>query len=644
MFSSVEEEHRAYIVEHCYWPLLRLARLYNLPFGIEATACTLELIRDIDPTWIRELSDLIHQGPCEFVGSGYSQLIGPLVPAAVSRSNLRLGMHSYQKILGVQPRIALVNEQAYSSGLVPLYRDAGYESLIMEWDNPFRTHPDWDPDWSFYPQKAIGLGSELINVIWNKSISFQKFQRYAHNQLEIDEYLTFLHRHINHQPRCFPIYGSDAEIFDFRPGRFTTEAPLKEGEWNRIEELIQEILVDPSFSWISPTSVLSHTFPGHSYHILSLESDDQPIPVKKQNKYNILRWAVTGRNDLEINTRCHRLCQSILNSPFATDQDWQELCYLWSSDFRTHITARRWDAYEQRLAVFEKRWPTHDLPVSIPAPTSYKSSTISPNWSRDGRWLIARTEYLEVIFNCSRGLSIDRFVDSRLCSKPLFGTLHHGHFDDIGWGADFYSGHLIFQSPGSHQITDLQPVDPSVHTQGNLLVLSTTIPTPLGPIYKSWTLNPENHSLELRVQFIWPEAGVGCLRLVPFTLFPDAFNTNTLHFSAANGGYKHELFRLQDQSFDHGKPVSFLVSAQHGLGLTDGTFLIGDETKSLRLCFNPSDSALFGQVQHQLINNIWFNRFILSAREVDDTAKHIHGLQLDSKIIISTASGFCLQH
>ena len=66
MFSSVEEEQRPQIIESCYWPLLHLARRHNLPLGIEAPACTLEFIQAIDASWIAELRDLIHHGPCEF--------------------------------------------------------------------------------------------------------------------------------------------------------------------------------------------------------------------------------------------------------------------------------------------------------------------------------------------------------------------------------------------------------------------------------------------------------------------------------------------------------------------------------------------------------------------------------------------------
>lgn len=143
-YSSIEEEQRSEVIRRCYWPLLRLARKYELPFGIEATGHTLEAIAVSDPAWVEDLRWLTTEGKCEFVGSGYSQIIGPLVPAEVNAANLRLGNQVYEYMLGFRPDIALVNEQAYSAGLVQHYIDAGYNALIMEWDNPYRCHPEWN--------------------------------------------------------------------------------------------------------------------------------------------------------------------------------------------------------------------------------------------------------------------------------------------------------------------------------------------------------------------------------------------------------------------------------------------------------------------------------------------------------------------
>ena len=84
-----------------------------------------------------------------------------MVPSDVNRANLRLGMQHYQAILGSKP-IALVNEQAYSSGVVPLYVEAGYKALIMEWNNPASSHPEWDPELRYFPQLARGVNQVTL--------------------------------------------------------------------------------------------------------------------------------------------------------------------------------------------------------------------------------------------------------------------------------------------------------------------------------------------------------------------------------------------------------------------------------------------------------------------------------------------------
>jgi len=55
----------------------------------------------------------------------------------------------------------------------------------------------------------------------------------------------YLCGHLFDQPRSFSLYGNDVEIFDFRPGRYHTEASLHEdGEWMRIWLLFESLLSD----------------------------------------------------------------------------------------------------------------------------------------------------------------------------------------------------------------------------------------------------------------------------------------------------------------------------------------------------------------------------------------------------------------
>src|SRR5262249_53784936 len=180
------------------------------------------------------------------------------VPAAVNAANLRIGHAAYDRLLGFRPRIAFVNEQAYAAGLIQHYIDAGYRAIVMEWDNPSRAHPEWDAEFRYLPQTAVGQRGESIPLIWNKAIAFQQFQRYAHGESSLDDYLAYLAGHVSQSPRALAMYGNDAEVFDFRPGRYHTEAALESGsEWDRIEHLYAALAHDDRFQLVRPSDVLA---------------------------------------------------------------------------------------------------------------------------------------------------------------------------------------------------------------------------------------------------------------------------------------------------------------------------------------------------------------------------------------------------
>lgn len=643
-YSSIEEKQRPEVIQRCYWPLLRLAREYNLPFGIEATGYTLETIAAIDPDWISELRRLTCDGTCEFIGSGYAQIIGPLVPADVNAANLRLGNQVYEQLLGVRPDIALVNEQAYSAGLVRHYIDAGYRAIAMEWDNPFRCHPEWNPAWRYFPQIACGQHGEEIPLIWNNAIAFQKFQRYAHGEMELAEYLEYLcGHHLSDESRVFSLYGNDVEIFDFRPGRYYTEASLHEdGEWHRIDQLFEALLSDNRFRLIRPSQALDlMELPGAGNR-LHLESPEQPIPVKKQEKYNITRWAVTGRDDLCINTACWRIFESIKANPASNDDDWRELCYLWSSDFRTHITEKRWKTYSDRINRMDRINQDHEsckfrlsnqekpsrmrlIQTGVQKNDSLPEIPPNVHVERDKSYLTVETDSIKIRLNCRRGLAIDALWFKNISEDWLCGTMHHGYYDDINWGADYYTGHLVLESPGHRRITDLEPVESvsidyehdteSIRVQGKIRL-------DCGDLYKSFRIyrGEDQTFIDIDYQLDWQYAMIGSLRLGYITINPEAFSQPNLFYATHNGGNDLECFKMT-KSINYGDAVSFLVSAKHGLGCTGSVIKIGDHKYHIAVIVDKSASALHGMINYQKIGNSYICRLIWSAREMDDTSR-----------------------
>ncbi len=614
-FSSIEEDQRGTVIEKCYWPLLQISEKLGLPFGIELTGYTLEEIQRLDPAWIIAFRKGLEAGRLELLGSGYAQMIGPLVPARVTQENLKLGHRVYEKILGTTPTTALINEQTYASGLVELYLDAGYKAIVMDWDACATRHPEWDRNWRFGPQKAKGQSRD-IDLVWTNTIAFQKVQRYAHGDMSLEEYLDYVEKLIGETPRTFPLYGNDIEIFDYRPGRFGTEAVLSaSSEWVRLEAMFAAIKSNARINVVLPRDSLD--IHQHSAgHALSLETAALPTPVKKQHKYNITRWAVSGRDDLGANTACWTIYQNLLSvGADVDDQEWQELCYLWSSDFRTHITEARWKGFSERLAALLDK-------TARPAvkPKAVSIDAKAPAVREDGHFLNIETGSLLLRFNKRRGLAIDRLALKSDPQNPLCGTLPHGFFDDIGYGVDWFSGNCTFESPGAAKIADLNPVDPIISYGDNgETTLEATIATPAGPIIKTLTVHADAPRIDYDLLFDWQSWPRGSLRLGNFTLMPDAFDTSTLSYRSHNGGTRAEEFFLKGTDIDHGAPISFLVSAGSGLGLTEGWVDIGDNSRRLRLDVDMATAALLGMVTHKPVGSSLFCRITLSALEMDET-------------------------
>lgn len=614
-FSSIEEDQRGSVIEKCYWPLLRISEKLGLKFGIELTGYTLEEIQRIDPVWVTAFRAGIEAGRLELLGSGYAQMIGPLVPARVTRENLKLGNIVYSNLLGVQPTTALVNEQAYASGLVALYREAGYTALIMDWNACATRHPEWDADWRYGPQKAQGQDC-AIDLIWTNTIAFQKIQRYAHGDMSLEEYLDYVETLVGDTPRTFPLYGNDVEIFDYRPGRFGTETVLASArEWDRLETMFEIVKSNEHINIVLPRDTVDIRH--HTADIpLRLETAALPTPVKKQHKYNITRWAVSGRDDLNANTACWKIYQSLSDAGKQTDDaDWKELCYLWSSDFRTHITEARWKGFSERLSALLKKTNRPVKSRSRPG-TAHKAASVE----QDGHYLNIDTGSLLLRFNKRRGLAIDRLALSAEPETGLCGTLPHGFFDDIGYGVDWFSGNCTFEGPGAPKIADLNPVDPIITLDSHGRTrLEASVATPSGPIVKTLTLHSDKPQIDYDILFDWDTWERGSLRLGNFTLMPDAFDIDDLSFRSHNGGTEAEEFPLKDEDIDHGAPISFLVSAGSGLGLTEGSLDIGDKKHRLKLDVDMCTAALLGMVTHKPVGSSLFCRVSLSALEMDET-------------------------
>lgn len=630
MYSSIKIEERIEVVQKCYWPLFKLVD-QGFPIGIEAPALTLQIINKIDPGWIDLLAKYINDGKIEFIGSGYSQIIGPLVPAKVNDWNQVIGLEVYKQLLGTKPKIALINEMAYSAGIIEHYMNTGYEAIIMEWNNPRSANSEWKNEWRYYPQKAIGTYGENIPLIWADSITFQKFQRYAHGEYEMEEYIQYIKSQIGEFDRFFPLYSNDVEIFDNRPGRYQTEPHFdNNSEWDRIIELFTYLKKQNWCDFVFPNQVLSGLNDEFGGNELKLESPSQPIPVKKQEKYNINRWALTGRDDLQINTSCYAIYNYLIAKDEKNPESWKNLCYLWSSDFRTHITDRRWKAYQAKLNA-----ALVQLDKSENTLVSTREKSFEPSKINETRSILSiSNSQFDLELNKKKGMTIKTFVVKEFSPEFLIGTLDHGYYDDISLGADYYSGHAIIERLGEHKFADLQPVEPKILRINDRIEITSTQSTESVVFKNKITATSWGLILEKTITYQSPEKSI--IHPINFTFNPKAWDVESLYVKTHNGGVSSERFFLKGQTIAHGDIYSSLISARHGFGNTEGVFIVGDRHKQLKFECDMSRSALIPSIVYQENKDTIFFRLQYSACEIDETsrANNCHN-SLELKLSIS---------
>jgi hypothetical protein len=444
--------------------------------------------------------------------------------------------------------------------------------------------------------------------LWTNTVAFQKLQRYAHGDIALEEYLTFIGERRGTGSRALCVYASDGEIFDFRPGRYRTEERLSEGEWARLGAAFSALSSADQTKLVKPSDAFSLTQTEDDTP-LRLETAACPVPVKKQRKYNLTRWAVSGRDDIAINAACQRIF-AVLERSAGSDADWKMLCHFWASDFRTHITATRWSAYCAELSAAETRLGTV-LNAGFAVPLRHNRI--------EERFIDIETPCVSARLDRRRGLALTRLAFDR--DAPIVGGLPHGHFDDIALQADWYTGNCVFEQPGEPKITDLEWADTTHSQTDEADLISGVIATPLGPIRKTLRFWKDQPRVDFDIAFEWAEWGKGSLRIGHITLLPDAFDWNGLTLTTHNGGFTPEHFALHGTNVDHGAPVSSLVSAGCGLGMTEGWAELSDGRRTLRLKVDRETAPLLGLLSHRQVGGSLFCQLALSMLELDDTSR-----------------------
>jgi hypothetical protein len=345
-YSSIPTELYPEIIDSCYWPILDTIKDFNFKSAIEFPVSTLEKIHDIDPLFINELKKLNSKKKCEIFASGQEQVVFPLVPEDVNKQNLINGKKGIEQIFNTKCNTAYVNEQLFSSGLIPLYLNANFKEIftIFEWANKVSNIPNNE---KFFPKK-IFQNKKSLNIIWNSYNTYQKFQQYIKGKIKKQEYLDFILQHKKKTDSCFPFYGSDMEIFGYKNPILGISTDGKEIQ--RFHEILVEIEKMSDVEFYLPTQIIEKFKPNKS---IKMNSAEFAILEKKPDT-NIVRWAVCGRDNSKSNTMCYQLLKKIrllknFESSNRINSYFLDLINCWASDYRTHTTEAKYHHFTKLI-------------------------------------------------------------------------------------------------------------------------------------------------------------------------------------------------------------------------------------------------------------------------------------------------------
>ncbi len=611
LFSAIPPAHYRYVIEEIYDRLLMLPES-GIPIGVEYNGWTLEMISQISQKYIDRLKSLLRDGMIELVGSSYTQAIFPLIPARVNMRNLELGLKVYDSVLGYRPTLALLNEQVYSKGNIRLIRDTGYEGFLFDWPNAIN---GWEDGWVSDISLWSPVENEGIKIVWVDSVNTQRLQRVVWGDIDREDYELFVDRCLKESPFAFPVYGGDAEVFEYVPGT------LRFSKGGRDMENLFSIcrLLEGQFnlSWRLPSQLIED----RDFLPVDIATPDIPIRVKKQDKYNITRWAVTGRDAVRMNTQCYYVYNRLRDDdPVA---HWRDLCFLWASDFRTNTTDEKYLEFRNKMGHLVETIDStpRDKNVGERSRRNMGIQRVPTSTEEKGRYFIVETPSLVLSLIKNKGLAIDSLTFKDLSCEPLVGTVPHGYYRQISYAADYYSFHTILITQRGEQITDLNATcEVETEWKEGVLVVRNAESMDLGPIsvIKEYLLEKDGLTVRYKLYFhdLYPMA----MRLGMVTLLPQSFDINTLYYETHNGGWDSERFYVKGFHVTQDRAINQVVTASGCLGATEGYVVIGDASKAIRVTAPKDLLYNVPMVHFKELGGDCFFRLSHSVCERDDVA------------------------
>jgi hypothetical protein len=173
-YSQLRPEKRAWVIKASYESIMDVCRKENVKIAFEASGETIEIIAKEGKDFLKKLKELIKEGLVEPVSSPYTHIMIGNVEPEVGYYSLVRALDTWEKYVGVRPKVGWNPECGWAYFLPEIFKRAGFKMLVLDWD-------------SFLLSTVEGL-REKIGLHWdvrghsNKSLLFKIEEQIKNNQ------------------------------------------------------------------------------------------------------------------------------------------------------------------------------------------------------------------------------------------------------------------------------------------------------------------------------------------------------------------------------------------------------------------------------------------------------------------------------
>lgn len=179
-YSQLHPSKRHWVIKNCYEKLFDLIGERGCKMAFECSGKTLDEMAEQAPEVLEKLKRLIEEGLVEAVSSPYIHFMPANIPPEVCLDSLRHALEVWEKHTGVRPVTGWNPECGWASYIPEVYKEAGFESLVMDADSFFLSYDEI--------REATGLAYDVQGHS-NKNELF-RIEEYIRDKPEYLRYLT----------------------------------------------------------------------------------------------------------------------------------------------------------------------------------------------------------------------------------------------------------------------------------------------------------------------------------------------------------------------------------------------------------------------------------------------------------------------